>query len=40
MSPGGTGPIRFYERNGFKRLAEGSFEHKDHEPSQVLMGRG
>ncbi len=31
--------IRFYERNGFKRLAEGSMIHKGHELSQVLMGR-
>mgnify|MGYP006303647803 CR=1 FL=1 len=31
--------IRFYERNGFKRLAEGSMTHKGHELSQVLMGR-
>ena len=31
--------IRFYERNGFKRLAEGSMMHKGHELSQVLMGR-
>ena len=32
--------IRFYERNGFKRLAEGSMVHKGRELSQVLMGRG
>ena len=32
--------IRFYERNGFKRLAEGSMIHKGHELSQLLMGRG
>jgi len=31
--------IRFYERNGFRRLAEGSMRHKRHELSQVLMGR-
>lgn len=31
--------IRFYERNGFKRLAEGSMMHKGCELSQVLMGR-
>jgi ribosomal protein S18 acetylase RimI-like enzyme len=31
--------IRFYERNGFERLAEGSMTHKGHELSQVLMGR-
>jgi ribosomal protein S18 acetylase RimI-like enzyme len=30
--------IRFYERNGFKRLAEGSIVHKGRELSQVLMG--
>ena len=34
------GAIRFYERNGFKRLAEGSMMHKGRELSQVLMGRG
>jgi ribosomal protein S18 acetylase RimI-like enzyme len=33
------GAIRFYERNGFKRLAEGSMMHKGHELSQVLMCR-
>lgn len=32
--------IRFYERNGFKRLAEGSMVYKGRELSQVLMGRG
>lgn len=32
--------IRFYERNGFKRLAEGSMAHKGRELSQVLMGTG
>ena len=32
--------IRFYERNGFKQLAEGSMVHKGRELSQVLMGRG
>ncbi|MCF7929661.1 MAG: GNAT family N-acetyltransferase [Spirochaetales bacterium] len=32
--------IRFYERNGFKRLAEGSMMHKGRELSQVLMSRG
>ncbi len=31
--------IRFYEQNGFKRLAEGSMTHKGHQLSQVLMGR-
>ncbi|MFW5686413.1 MAG: GNAT family N-acetyltransferase [Spirochaetota bacterium] len=31
--------IRFYERNGFERLGEGSMMHKGHELSQVLMGR-
>lgn len=31
--------IRFYERNGFRRLAEGSMTHKERELSQVLMGR-
>lgn len=31
--------IRFYERNGFEQLAEGSMVHKGHELSQVLMGR-
>jgi ribosomal protein S18 acetylase RimI-like enzyme len=31
--------IRFYERNGFKQLAEGSMMHRGHELSQVLMGR-
>lgn len=31
--------IRFYERNGFRRLAEGSMTHKGRELSQVLMGR-
>lgn len=30
--------IRFYERNGFKQLAEGSMTHKGRELSQVLMG--
>ncbi|MFW6312723.1 MAG: GNAT family N-acetyltransferase [Spirochaetota bacterium] len=33
------GAIRFYERNGFQRLAEGSMVHKGRELSQVLMGR-
>ena len=33
------GAIRFYERNGFERLAEGSMMHKGRELSQVLMGR-
>jgi ribosomal protein S18 acetylase RimI-like enzyme len=32
--------IRFYERNGCKRLAEGSMVHKGRELSQVLMRRG
>lgn len=31
--------IRFYERNGFKRLADGSMMHKGHELTQVLMVR-
>lgn len=31
--------IRFYERNGFKRLAEGSMTYKGRELSQVLMRR-
>jgi ribosomal protein S18 acetylase RimI-like enzyme len=31
--------VRFYERNGFKRLAEGTMIHKGHELSQLLMGR-
>lgn len=31
--------IRFYERNGFERLGEGSMTHKRRELSQVLMGR-
>jgi len=31
--------IRFYERNGFRRLAEGSMMHKGHGLTQVLMGR-
>jgi len=31
--------IRFYERNGFRRLAEGSMMYNGHELSQVLMGR-
>ncbi len=33
------GAIRFYERNGFERQAEGSMMHKGHELSQVLMCR-
>jgi len=33
------GAIRFYERNGFTRRAEGSMVHKGHQLSQVLMGR-
>ena len=33
------GAIRFYERNGFKRPAEGSMMHKGQELSQVLMRR-
>ena len=32
--------IRFYERNGFRRVAEGSMVHKGQELSQVLMRRG
>jgi ribosomal protein S18 acetylase RimI-like enzyme len=32
--------VRFYERNGFKRPAEGSLQHKGHALSLVLMGRG
>ena len=31
--------IRFYERNGFKQLAEGSMMHKGQELTHVLMGR-
>ena len=31
--------IRFYQRNGFKRLAEGSMMYRGHELTQVLMGR-
>jgi ribosomal protein S18 acetylase RimI-like enzyme len=31
--------IRFYEQNGFQRLAEGSMAYKGRELSQVLMGR-
>jgi ribosomal protein S18 acetylase RimI-like enzyme len=31
--------IRFYEKNGFRRLAEGAMMHKGRELSQVLMGR-
>jgi len=32
--------IRFYERNGFERLAEGSMVYKGRNLSQVLMRRG
>lgn len=31
--------IRFYERNGFQRLSEGSMNYKGRTLSQVLMGR-
>jgi len=31
--------IRFYERNGFQRLADDSMMHKGRKLSQVLMGR-
>lgn len=31
--------IRFYERNGFERVDEGSMTHKGRELSQVLMRR-